>query len=247
MDANKTQYAEKITIEEYNNQKDEYTQNALKELQKQMKQTKPGTIAKPTHKIFNNLDLSNSNDNSNNDNSNYNSNNDKNDDSNNDDENSVIEYSDVELDDVVPNETNVNLIIKHVSSIEKQNSLTKNSFKNTNKKKHDINNTNSTMTDAIYGQHEMDIITIQSLKDLVRQLNDELESVSRRNHYLKLDLNNAQCDNNDLKKQNKFLQTENENKQKQLIELRKDIIADQFYMMIMKGIIIILFLFVLFY
>jgi len=241
MDANQTQYAEKITIEEYNNQKDEYTQNALKELQKQMKQTKPDTITKPTHKIFHNVDLSNSN---------YNSNNDKNNDSNNDDyndddENSVIEYSDVELDDVVPNETNVNLIIKHVSSIEKQNSLSKNSFKNTNKTTR-VSHNNS-MTDAIYGQHEIDIKTIQSLKDLVRQLNDELESVSRKNHFLKLDLNNAQCDNNDLKKQNKFLQTENENKQKQLIELRKDIIADQFYMVIMKGIIIVLFLIGLFY
>ena len=194
MDANQTQYAEKITIEEYNNQKDEYTQNALKELQKQMKQTKPDTITKPIHKIFHNVDLSNSNDNSNYDSYNNDFNNNYNDDYNND-YNDDDENSDVELDDVVPNETNVNLIIKHVSSIEKQNSLSKNSFKNTNKTTR-VSHNNS-MTDAIYGQHEIDIKTIQSLKDLVRQLNDELESVSRKNHFLKLDLNNAQCDNND--------------------------------------------------
>ena len=232
MDTNHTQYAEKITIEEYNSQKDEYTQNALKELQKQMQQTKPEmqqTKQQTKSTIFNKGDLTKSDI-------------DVNDDVEYDVENSDVEYSDVELDNVAPNETNVNLIIKHVSSIEKLNSLSKNSFKNTTKKKHDINNTNSTMTDAIYGQHEMDIKKIQSLKDLVRQKNDELECVSRKNHYLKLDLNNAQCDNNDLKKQHKFLQTENENKQKQLIELRKDIIVIEFYMLIMKGVIIALFL-----
>lgn len=252
MDTNQPQYAEKITIEEYNRQKDEYTLNALKELQQQMMQTKQQTNQQINQqpkkqtksKILNKTELDNSDNNS------------------DSDANSVIEYTDDEIRDIeynddeirnmlnIPTQTNVNLIIKHVSDREKSKTdVDKSSTRKTSKKLpvHERNNSSSTMTDAIYAQHELDIKTIQSLKDLIAKLNKDLDCESSKNHYLKLDLNNAQCDNNDLKKQNKFLQTENENKQKQLIELRKNIISNEFNIMIMKFIIVLLFLFAIIY
>lgn len=229
MDLNQAQYAEKITLEEYNIQKNEYTQNALKELQKQMKQT----THQPKSKMFKFND--------------------------DDDENSVIEYSDEDISEDVDSEgdiakgidkngnarekqTNVNLIIKHVSTKEKSSIRKNNKKTKEDSQSHKRTSSNTTLTDAIYAQHEIDIKTIQSLKNLIKKLNNDIENESGKNHYLKLDLNNAQCDNNDLKKQNIFLQTENQKYKTQIIEYTNEIKQNYIYMTIMKFIIIVLLL-----
>jgi len=181
MNTNQPQYAEKITMEEYNLQKDEYTQNALKELQQQMMQIKKQPKKQIKSKIFNKSELDNSDNKS---------------DNNSDDANSVIEYTndeisieytDNEISDMinVPKQTNVNFIIKHVSDREKSKiDVDTSSTRKTNKKLpvHERNNSSSTMTDAIYAQHELDIKTIQSLKDLVAKLNEDLDCESSINH-----------------------------------------------------------------
>lgn len=231
MDPKQVQYAEKITLEEYNRQKDEYTQNALKELQQQMHQIPD----KKKFKILNKTNLLNSN---------------------NNDVNSVIDYSDDYLIDYSDNDTNeenedkhyerqtnVNLIIQNASAKEKSKSSTnKLDSKKNSKQTHDRNVSNASIINTIYAQHELDVKTIQSLKDLINKLKNEIEEESRKNYYLRLDLNNSQCDNSDLKKENTFLKNDNEHKIKQITELRKNIMNNEFYMMIMKFTIIVLFL-----
>lgn len=230
MDLNQAQYAEKITLEEYNRQKEEYTQNALKELQQQMKQT----THQPKSKMFKFND--------------------------DDDENSVIEYSDEDIAEDVDSEadiangidkdgidkncnarekqTNVNLIIKHVTAREKRKNISSSDKQSIRK----TNNSNSLEVVQLREQHEVDTKKIQSLKDLIVKINEDLDCESRKNHYLKLDLNNAQCDNDVLKKNISVLRKEHEKAQKELIELKKESHTNELYMMIMKITIAVLLL-----
>ena len=88
-DINTPQYAEKITVEEYNKQKDEYTQKALKELQRQMLQQKvPNGKSITNANAYSDVDIDVGVDGT-----------DNNDVCDDDDNNSVIEYSDEEIND----------------------------------------------------------------------------------------------------------------------------------------------------
>jgi outer membrane lipopolysaccharide assembly protein LptE/RlpB len=225
MDLNQAQYAEKITLEEYNRQKEEYTQNALKELQQQMKQT----THQPKSKMF------------------------KFNDDDDDNKYNVNEYSDDDAEDVDSVEdiassidkngnarekqTNVNLIIKHVTAREKRKNISSSDKQSIRK----TNNSNS-LEAEFREKHEVDTKTIQSLKNLIVKINEDLDCESRKNHYLKLDLNNAQCDNDVLKKNISVLRKEHEKTQKEIIELKKESQTNEVYMMIMKITIAVLLL-----
>ena len=234
---NTAQYAEKITIEEYNKQKDEYTQKALKELQKQMIQQKVPkhsftNITKNNNTFVNDLDVDldvdvdvdvdNINDNVN-DNVNGTCNND-------DDDNSVIEYSDEEIIDK-QKQTNVNLIIKHVSMDKKNNSAKQNDIKKKPSKIADKHE-RSSINDVIYAQHEIDTHKIQIMKGIISKLKNQIDEEARKIHYLKLDLNNAQCDNNDFKKQIIALKADNDNKTKQLEKIQNKLYTDKISLII---------------
>ena len=227
-DINTPQYAEKITVEEYNKQKDEYTQKALKELQRQMLQQKvPNGKSITNANAYSDVDIDVGVDGT-----------DNNDVCDDDDNNSVIDYSDDEIADN-QNQTNVNLIIKHVSM---DNNSAK---KNSNKKKPVRGNVNgsdkqslvackdkSSINDVIYAQHEIDTHKIQTMKVIITKLKAHIDEESRKSHYLKLDLNNAQCDNNDLKKQIIALKADNDNKTKQLEKIQNKMYTDKISLII---------------
>lgn len=227
-DINTPQYAEKITVEEYNKQKDEYTQKALKELQRQMLQQKvPNGKSITNANAYADVDIDVGVDGT-----------DNNDVCDDDDNNSVIEYSDEEINDN-QNQTNVNLIIKHVSM---DNNSAK---KNSNKKKPVRGNVNgsdkqslvackdkSSINDVIYAQHEIDTYKIQTMKGIISKLKVQIDEESRKSHYLKLDLNNAQCDNDELKKQIIVLKAENDSKTKQIEKIQNKMYADKISLII---------------
>ena len=207
--------AEKITMEEYNRQKDEYTNQALKELQTQMKNQKP-----ITHKV-----LVNDND----------DNNELSDDGNN----SVILHNSDSDDDYYDN-NETNLIIKHIINNSMKDDLkTNGKLRHRRMKSNPDNETkaSASINEVIYAQRELDIKTIHSLKEIINNLKRDIEDESRKNHFLKLDLNNSHCDNMDLKNQNIVLNEENYKHNKQIVEYKNKIYQDAIYMMVMKIII----------
>jgi hypothetical protein len=58
----------------------------------------------------------------------------------------------------------------------------------------------NSLSNTIYLQRELDLQEIQKLKNQKKQLQNALEEEERKNHFLKLDLCNAQVDNSVLKK-----------------------------------------------
>lgn len=54
--------------------------------------------------------------------------------------------------------------------------------------------------EIIYAKRESDLLDINRLKQRVRRLESHLEEEERKNHFLKLDLNNATIDNSNLQK-----------------------------------------------
>jgi len=188
-------YTKKISEEEYNKQKDDYTQKALKELSEQMKTfEKPkenkeeNKKSKSTFNIINtnkkiNSDIVNIN--------NINDNNDNDDNDNDDNDGSESDY-DTNLDNT---KASINLIVQHVENKQKKRKVS-----HTQSKNQDIS-----MSDSIYAQHEVDMQTIQLLKDKINELKIENADLDSKKHYLTLDLNNAQCEVNDLKKQVSYL------------------------------------------
>jgi len=210
-------FANKISVEEYNQQKDDYTQKALKELSEQMK-----TFEKPkqtctkfniinTSKKINtdiididnntNINEDDTRDDNSDDNS-YNNNGDNGNNNSNDNNDSESDY-DTNLDTINKRNSkkthpSINLIVQHVENKQKKRKLT-----TTQSKIQD--NTTTTMSDSIYAQHEVDMQTIQLLKDKINELKIENANLDSKKHYLTLDLNNAQCEVNDLKKQVSYL------------------------------------------
>jgi hypothetical protein len=55
------------------------------------------------------------------------------------------------------------------------------------------------LSNTIYLQRELDLQEIQKLKTQLKKINSILEEEQRKNHFLKLELCNAQVDNSDLK------------------------------------------------
>jgi hypothetical protein len=201
-------YTNKISLEEYAKQKDDFTQKALKELSEQMK-----TFVKPkenkeekkikSKSVFNIINTSKKintdivNDNNNDDNDDDDINDYNNGDGDNDDGNDGSESDyDTNLDNKKPSKSSINLIVQHVENKQKKRKVSHSNSKNQD---------NLSMSDSIYAQHEVDMQTIQLLKDKMNELKIENADLDSKKHYLTLDLNNAQCEINDLKKQVSYL------------------------------------------
>ena len=203
---NKIQYAKKITLDEFNKQKDEYTQNALKELNEIMKmQVNPRKKIHKNSKIYtsNNNGYGDGNDDASNGASNDGDSNDG--DSNNSDSN----------DDDNSNGHEINFIGKYSSSKGKGEGSSKNHGKN-HGKKHDttVHNTDTNAismnaTATILAKHEKDNKLISGLKQQKHNLEDEINNLDSKLHYMKLDLNNLQVENNELKKTKSKLLNDN--------------------------------------
>ena len=243
-------YAKKISVEEYNQQKDDYTQKALKELNEQMKTfTKPES--NPRSLITSNKKLSISLPNSDND--------DEPDDyvdttnTKNNDNDSDSDYADkTEITDTTKSNSSLNFIIKHYVSEQQppqQQLLKKRKTTNTNSKTvQPIQpvQQSSTMSDAIYAQHELDMETITKLKLKYNNLKNETDDLDSKKHFLTLELSNAQCDINDLKKKISLLTNENINLIKYIKVMKRHDDLFDFYIKIVAYIIIFLILLIIY-
>jgi len=231
-------YSNKISLEEYNKQKDDCTQKALKELSEQMKTFEKSKENKEENKVksksaFNiintnkkiNTNIINVDDNNDNDN-----NNDNDDDDNN---GSESDY-DTNLDNTKPSKSSINLIVQHVENKQKKRKVS-----HTQSKTQD-----TSMSDSIYAQHEVDIQTIQLLKDKINELKIENADLDSKKHYLTLDLNNAQCDVNDLKKQVSYLKDKLIAHKEFIKQMKK---CDDDFEKMLKSVGICILLFILYY
>jgi len=243
-----------ISTEEYNKQKDDYTQQALKQLKEQMK-----TFEKPKSKVqepektnmllnkykstetkINKDEIINVDSESD-----YELEKDMNLENDNENEN-VFEDGDGDGDEKHKKKikSSINLIIQHVTDSKKNNIIRpvplRNSKPITNNLKTVHNSSN--IHDAIYAQHELDINTINNFKLKIKENSAEIKEMENTLHYLKLDLCNFQCDNSDLKKQNEFLIKENTQLKKDVSIFEKNIKDRQFYIKIFKVAVILLLL-----
>ena len=209
-------FAKKITVEEYDKQKDVFTKKALKELNDQMKQL-PSIIKKSNNKLSMSLP---------------NSDNDEQEEDNSgnpalktdfENDNSESDYNDNDNDETTKGNPSLNFIIKHYvseNSQHSQQSIKKRKTTQNNTQNNSNTNKTNTMTDAIYAQHEVDMNTITKLKLQNNTLKVENEDLDKKKHFLTLELSNAQCDVDDLKKQLSYLKNENINL-KQFIKIMK--------------------------
>lgn len=193
---NKLQFAERISLEEYEKQKTEHTQNALKQLQQQMKTYQPNKIKISSIKK-NNI-------------------NDENEISDDTEEcvNEYVESIDSEDNDFsdetsIKKINNINLIIKHISNEKTNRPIKKKMPGNNLKDKEQRQENDNKMNEVIYAQHEVDTQTIIQLKQIIRKLKTTLNNESTKNHYLKLDLNNCLIDKDALTTENNYLKTLN--------------------------------------
>ena len=241
-------YAKKITEKEYNEQKDDYTQKALKELNEQMKtfikpQSNTNTLISSNKKIS--LSLPNS-DNDDNDNDNdYESKEDKTKDHDSDSDYTEHENS----SNTTKSNSSLNFIIKHYVNEQvppQQQLLKKRKITNTNKDTKQQTQHVNTMSDAIYAQHELDMDVITKLKLKNNTLKVENEDLDTKKHFLTLELSNAQCEVSDLKKQISVLKNENINLIKYIKVMKRHDDLFDFYIKIVAYIIIFLTLLVIY-
>jgi hypothetical protein len=200
-----TQFAKKISLEEYNKQKDDYTQRALRELKEQL----TSSSKRPLDNKYSDIELDDDSDSDSNSNSvdvkntsnNYynDSSNEYNNDSNNDSNN------DYNSNNIKQTKPKVNVFIQHIpEKIKNDNNGNNgnNGNSNNSNKKIKVNSQNNlqlnnNLVDSIYAKREDDINTIAKLnKQIVdlKQKNKELESTKR---YLELDFLNKELDNTD--------------------------------------------------
>ena len=207
-----SQYVPIITIEEYEKNKKEYTQKALRELQSQMKT----------------IDYNSSRSSSNN--SNFNDNHDT---QNNDvfnDDNDYLEDEIVDSSDDLPN---VNVIINQHP---KTNKNPAQQFINTGlRKRKPVKrlNDNESLAQTLFLQKEQETHELNKFKNLSHRLENDLEEEERKNHFLKLDLNNANVDNINLTRQNEGLIKEN-------TKLKEQVYKDWMTIILLKIIIALL-------
>jgi DNA repair exonuclease SbcCD ATPase subunit len=177
-------FAKKISLEEYNKQKKEYTEKALLELKSQM----------ATYKHNSRQD----------DNINDQYQSEENEDEY---EHEYEEY----IDDNTPGEASpvgVNVIIKTYQDAANAKSDSSSTSGLRRRKaaaaaaatKHKTSDVDSvSLSNTIYAQREIDLQELQKLKSKVKRLASALEEEERKTHFLKLDLCNAQVDVSDLK------------------------------------------------
>jgi hypothetical protein len=173
-------FAQKISLEEYNKQKKDYTEKALLELKAQIATYKPNDSI--SHNNSESEYESDSNDNSN-DNSNDKSN----------DNNEFVKES-----------SGVNVIIKNYNDSTKQ-SAKQSSKTNTGLRRRKIqqniaDDDKRDLSSSIYVQRELELQDLHKVKNQLKKMRKLLEEEEGKNHYLKLDLCNAQVDNIELKK-----------------------------------------------
>lgn len=109
-------------------------------------------------------------------------------------------YNDSDDDSNSSDTSRVNVIIKNYSESDKSGNTglglrkrrAPSKSTSTSNHTHELSNT-------IYAQREVDLQEIQKLRNQIKQLKSALAEEERKNHFLKLDLCNAQVDNTDLK------------------------------------------------
>jgi len=166
-------FAQQIPLDEYNNQIKKYTEKALLELKSQM----ATFIPKSNH----------------NNNTQSESDNDSADCSSGEQSAEVNVIVKTYKDSLKTGEkdTNIGLRKRVVSSKSKSNS----------KAHTTVNDEGATsLSNTIYAQRELELQEIQKLKSQIKKLKSLLDEEERKNHFLKLDLCNAQVDNADLHK-----------------------------------------------
>ena len=235
-------FTKQISVDDYNNQKEDYTQKALRELNEQMKTfKKPETKTNDTlFKKINSKDNKRKISENEEDSDNY---------------ELVEDFDEEDFDNKIENDCNnssVNLIIKHV--LDKKSSKIKNtnSKSGTNKSssnKSQINSMDDNIINSIYAQHEIDINTISQLNKTILELKQNIkdkkkdfDDVDNKMHYLKLDLCNLQCDNKDFIKEITSLKNEIQIQNNKIILFEKNIKNRQFYIKIFKVSVMILLL-----
>jgi len=170
-------FAQQISLDEYNIQKKEYTEKALLELKSQM-----ATFKRKS----------------------------ENENAESDSENDSDDCSSGEQS------AGINVIIKtYTDSTKSGDKDTNNNNNNNNKglRKRRVPSKSigegegigasaaaNSLSNTIYLQRELDLQEIQKLKNQKKQLQNALEEEERKNHFLKLDLCNAQVDNSVLRK-----------------------------------------------
>lgn len=257
---NKVQYAKKITLDEFNKQKDEYTQIALKELNEIMKlQTKPCKKMQKNSKLY--TKQSNIGYDTYYDNEDYN--NRHNDKDNEDGEVGEDGDDNDDNEDGEAGEDDCNNGYNNVINRDNNDSYCNgNSNRNSNRnskghgQKHVTNTTNATNTTNttnatnaaisinatanILAKHEKDNKLIIRFKEQIHNLEDEINNLDGKLYYMKLDLNNLQVENNELKNHKKTLLNENKNLDTHVNVLQKQVKYDEKIQFLYKWLIVLL-------
>jgi len=109
-------------------------------------------------------------------------------------------YNDSEDDSNSSDTAKVNVIIKNYSESDKSGNTGLGLRKRrVPSKSTSTSNDTRELSNTIYAQREVDLQEIQKLRNQIKQLKSALAEEERKNHFLKLDLCNAQVDNSDLK------------------------------------------------
>jgi hypothetical protein len=150
-------FAQQISLDDYNKQKKKYTERALLELKSQM------ATFTPIH-------------------------------------DTVRSDSDEYDSDDSRDTAGVNVIIKTYNDSAKSVEKDTNTGLRRRRKPATSNDEGANgLSNSIYVQRELDIQELQNLKNQVKRLKSTLEEEERKNHFLKLELCNAQVDATDLK------------------------------------------------
>lgn len=239
-------YTNKISVDDYNKQKDIFTQQALKELNIQMNspsfQNTTNTTKTHNNLFKTNKKISLSLPNSDNDDNNDNNDNDDNKNFEKkckgkyNSKNSDSDYNEENEDNIdsPTSHSSLNLIVNHFTS---EQTLKKRKIINGSaKKSSNTNNSNTTqnitMNDAIYAQHEIDNQIITKLKVQNNTLKMENQDLDSKKHYLTLDLSNAQCEIDTYKKQISYLKDQNIKLKQFIINIKKN---DNFVILYLKS------------
>lgn len=195
--------AQQISIDEYEKQKNEYTQNALKELRDQMRSIE-NNFENPKKKIQKIVV-----DSDNSDNDNYNN----------------------------ESDGNINIVIQRDHS--KSNKL-RNRKNNTNKSNNEIDS-------QLFEKYDQSHKIIQGLKDVNKELEEEITSLDKRLHFMKLELNNVTVDISDLQRKHNCLIIENNKLKLDLDTEKKNVNYEKSLNVFLVTLIFIQFLMILFY
>jgi hypothetical protein len=254
------QYAERISPEEYNRQKDEYTKRSLADLNLHIKaqQFKAGRNSSKGGPLTRNSiagncsqdsDDSCENDNSDDGDGDYRDNSDNSDNSDNIKGNSVRStYGKVPK-----------VVIQHVVDVlpvtKSTKAPTKTPAKVTKADKREDYTTTADNTTAIDGnalvalieQNDAAIKTITEQKRVIKRLNEEINDLERRLHFMKLELSNSQIELNSANDELKAVRADIAKYKDNKVKMEGDLRYYEKLVVFMKCIIVVLFLMNIFY